>query len=288
MPALPTGGGVGGFTVIVSRRSAVERPPTTLKVVRGSFDRPQPSGASAAQDDGGSFFDRAALENIMTASILEAFPSQPQSHAISLPAKTFTGDFWFTHRTPDRLWFALGDVAGKGLPAAIVMAMIQEELEHRIASCARAGCDPATTMRRLDQFLKPLLPSNRFATAVIGWLDNDGTMALVNAGHCPPLIVRANGQIEEIDSTGPVAGIVPNSRWHSTTIDLAPGDLVVLYSDGVIESADGDDFGIDGIQSALPPSTCPRIVAAAIVEAATRHRGETRYDDLTVMVIAAG
>src|SRR3954453_5940888 len=96
-----------------------------------------------------------------------------QVHAISLPAKTFPGDFWFTHRESDRLWFALGDVAGKGLPAAIVMAMIQEALEHRITSCATAGCGPATTMHRLDEFLKPLLPSNRFATAIIGWLGDD-------------------------------------------------------------------------------------------------------------------
>jgi serine phosphatase RsbU (regulator of sigma subunit) len=220
----------------------------------------------------------------------EVWPHSPEAHAISLPAKTFTGDFWFTHRTSDRLWFALGDVAGKGLPAAIVMAMIQEELEHRIASCARAGCDPATTMRRLDQFLKPLLPSNRFATAVIGWLTNEGRLTLVNAGHCPPMIVRANGQIEEIDSTGPVVGIVPNSRWHSTTIDLAPGDLVVLYSDGVSESSslEGCDFGFEGIVQSLPASQSAPIVAAAIVEAARRHAdGIAQYDDLTVMVIGA-
>ena len=215
---------------------------------------------------------------------------QPRQHAISIPARTFTGDFWFTHRTPDRLWFALGDVAGKGLPAAVVMAMIQEELEHRIVSCARAGCDPATTMMRLDAFLKPLLPSNRFATAVIGWLRNDGSLTLVNAGHCPPMIVRADGSIEEIDSTGPVVGIVPNSRWSSATITLDPGDLLVLYSDGVIESpsAAGDDFGTDGIVRALPADACPVTVATAIVDAATRHAASgVRYDDLTVLVIGA-
>lgn len=213
-----------------------------------------------------------------------------QSHAISIPARTFTGDFWFTHRTSDRLWFALGDVAGKGLPAAIVMAMIQEELEHRILSCARAGCDPATTMLRLDAFLKPLLPSNRFATAVIGWLRNDGSLTLVNAGHCPPMIVRADGSIEEIDSTGPVVGIVPNSRWSSTTVTLDPGDLLVLYSDGVIESpsAAGDDFGTNGIVRALPADTSPVTVATAIVAAAPRHAGSgVRYDDLTVLVIGS-
>jgi sigma-B regulation protein RsbU (phosphoserine phosphatase) len=211
-------------------------------------------------------------------------------HAISMPAKTFTGDFWFTHVAGDRLWFVLGDVAGKGLPAAIVMAMIQEELEHRITSCARAGCDPATTMKRLDAFLKPLLPSNRFATAVIGWLDDDGSITIVNAGHCPPMIVRADGTIEEIDSTGPVVGIVPNARWHSTTLTLNPGELLVLYSDGVIESpsAGGDDFGVDGIVRSLPRSTCPRAVASAIVDAAMTHAGSgTQYDDLSVMVIGA-
>jgi len=215
---------------------------------------------------------------------------QPQVHAISLPARTFTGDFWFTHRNDDRLWFALGDVAGKGLPAAIVMAMIQEELEHRITSCATAGCDPATTTHRLDEFLKPLLPSNRFATAVIGWLDDDGSLTIVNAGHCPPMIVRADGHIVEINSTGPVVGIVPNSRWTSTTIALDPGDLLVLYSDGVIESPSpaGCDFGTEGIVQALPASSCPRTVAAAIVDAATRHAGTmAQYDDLTVMVIGA-
>ncbi|HXA18368.1 MAG TPA: PP2C family protein-serine/threonine phosphatase [Thermoanaerobaculia bacterium] len=215
---------------------------------------------------------------------------QPRQHAISIPARTFTGDFWFTHRTPDRLWFALGDVAGKGLPAAVVMAMIQEELEHRIVSCARAGCDPATTMMRLDAFLKPLLPSNRFATAVIGWLRNDGSLTLVNAGHCPPMIVRTDGSIEEIDSTGPVVGIVPNSRWTSATITLDPGDLLVLYSDGVIESpsAAGVDFGTAGIVRALPADNCPVTVATAIVDAATRHAGRgVRYDDLTVLVIGA-
>ncbi|MEA2338320.1 MAG: phosphoserine phosphatase RsbU/P [Thermoanaerobaculia bacterium] len=216
--------------------------------------------------------------------------AEPRYHAISLPARTFTGDFWFTHAEGDRLWFALGDVAGKGLPAAIVMAMIQEELEHRVTSCATAGCDPATTMKRLDGFLKPLLPSNRFATAVIGWLDDDGGVTLVNAGHCPPMIVHADGSIEQIDSTGPVVGIVPNARWCSTTLTLDPGDLIVLYSDGVIESPslDGNDFGVEGIVRALPRSTCARTVAASIVDSATRHAGGgSRYDDLTVMVIGA-
>src|SRR5258708_29488970 len=181
----------------------------------------------------------------MTSSVFELEPparpgnrqtSRPpfDVHAISVPARMFTGDFLFTHHTNERLWFALGDVAGKGLPAALVMAMIQEELERRIVSCARAGCNPATTMRRLHEFLKPLLPSNRFATTVIGWLNNDGTMTIVNAGHCPPMFVRADGRIEEIDSTGPVGGIMTSSKWASTTFPLDAGAQLILYSDTVI------------------------------------------------------
>src|SRR5260370_38705448 len=124
-----------------------------------------------------------------------------------MPARAFTGDFYFIHGATDRLWFALGDVAGKGLPAALVMAMIQEELEHRIASCARTACDPSVTMTRLHAFLKPLIASNKFATAIIGHLHDDGTLQIANAGHCPPMIVRADGGMESTDSTGPLWGI---------------------------------------------------------------------------------
>lgn len=211
-------------------------------------------------------------------------------HAVSLPARTFTGDFWFTHRTHDRLWFALGDVAGKGLTAALVMAIIQEELEQRIASCARAGCDPTTTMDRLHALLRPLLPGNRFATAVIGWLRDDGTLRIVNAGHCPPMLLRRNGSIEEVSSTGPVVGIVPSSHWTSVTHTLKSGELLLLYSDGVSEasSANGCEFGSEGIERALSEVLHPRSargVASAVLGAVTDHAGSEREDDLTLLVI---
>jgi serine phosphatase RsbU (regulator of sigma subunit) len=195
--------------------------------------------------------------------------------AISRPARTFTGDFYVTHRHGNRLWIALGDVAGKGLPAAIVMAMIQEELEHRIASCASAECDPARTAHRLHEFLAPLLPRNRFATAVIAWLDDDGTLTIVNAGHPPPLLVRGDGTIEEIGSTGPLLGVLPNAQWTSRTLRLESGDALVLYSDGVSEAeANGEELGVSGLRALLARSTSP----AAIIESLTTN------DDLTIVV----
>jgi len=196
--------------------------------------------------------------------------------AVSRAARTFTGDFYFTHRHDDRLWLALGDVAGKGLPAAIVMAMIQEELEHRIASCASAECDPSRTTQRLHEFLAPLIPRNRFATAVIGWLRDDGKLTLTNAGHPPPLIVRRSGAIEEIASTGPILGVLPNASWSTTTTFLGEGDALVLYSDGVTEAVvDGEELGVAGLKRMLAKTTSARELVDAL----------DTTDDVSMLVI---
>ena len=210
-------------------------------------------------------------------------------HAISIPARAFTGDFYFMHRATDRLWFALGDVAGKGLPAALVMAMIQEELEVRIVSCARTACDPSITMTRLHAFLKPLIASNKFATVVIGNLHDDGTLHIANAGHCPPLIVRTNGEIESIDSTGPVVGILAGSEWTTFETMLEFGESVVLYSDGVIEaeSAEGD-FGVRRLAAALkavPRHRTPKAIAENIASEVDVYTGGIQNDDLTILAI---
>jgi serine phosphatase RsbU (regulator of sigma subunit) len=209
-----------------------------------------------------------------------------QIHAISRPARTFTGDFYFTHRHDDRLWIALGDVAGKGLPAAIVMAMIQEELEHRINSCAITECDPSATMLRLHEFLRPVLPSNRFATAVIGHLHDDGTLTVANAGHVPPLILRAGGWVEEIGSTGPVAGLIEGSKWRTFTTTLEEGDALVLYSDGVTEATiEDEELGVCGLRKMVERivSRGAKDIVAEIMNAMERT---VRADDLTVLVLA--
>ena len=205
-------------------------------------------------------------------------------YAIARPARTFTGDFYFTHRYEDRLWFAIGDVAGKGLNAAVVMAMIQEELEERVARCAMTKCNPAATMLRLHEFLRPLLAPSRFASAVIGHVhDRGGTLMLANAGHCPPLIRRANGSIERIDSTGPVAGVLAASQWTAFETRLEPGDAIALYTDGLVESTnDGEEVGVDRVARAFAHSGArsARELAERIVETAG-----CVDDDLTVLVV---
>ncbi|HYC59169.1 MAG TPA: PP2C family protein-serine/threonine phosphatase [Thermoanaerobaculia bacterium] len=198
--------------------------------------------------------------------------------AVSRPARTFTGDFYVTHRAEDRLWIAHGDVAGKGLPAAVVMAMIQEELEERIIACAETACDPSRTMQRLHEFLLPLMPKNRFATAVVAHLRDDGRLTIANGGHCPPLVVRRDGTIEEIASTGPLLGILLKASWRSYETHLEPGESLVLYSDGVTESTrDGAELGVCGLR---------RIVRRVGASANAIHRElDVTNDDVTLVTV---
>jgi sigma-B regulation protein RsbU (phosphoserine phosphatase) len=201
-------------------------------------------------------------------------------HAISIPARAFTGDFYVVYRAEGRLWFALGDVAGKGINAAVIMAMIQEELEELTYD------DPSAAMLRLHLFLRPLLPSNRFATAVIGYVSDDGTLKIANAGHCTPIIVRATGEIDHVDSTGPVVGVLSSSHWRTFETALGRGDALILYSDGVLEarSADGEDFGVRRVAAALRGQTS-REIAESILAAVNDHSGGAREDDLTLLAI---
>jgi phosphoserine phosphatase RsbU/P len=216
--------------------------------------------------------------------------SEVDFHAVSRPAWTFTGDFYFTRPFDDRLWFAVGDVAGKGLPAAVVMAMVQEELEQRLASCALIQSDPAAAVQRLDAFLRPLLPPNRFVTAVVGQLRVDGTLVIANAGHCPPLIARRDGSVERIASTGPVIGMLRSASWQSHVTRLDRDETLLVYSDGLLEarSPAGAELGIERIEHLLTSASSARSarqISARLVEEATAHANGARDDDLTVVVV---
>jgi serine phosphatase RsbU (regulator of sigma subunit) len=170
-------------------------------------------------------------------------------------------------------------VAGKGLPAAIVMAMIQEELERRIASCAETNCDPARTIAKLHEFLLPLMPINRFATGVIAHLTEDGVLTFANGGHCPPLLVRADGTIEELSSTGPIMGLLPNAKWRSVKTRLELGDRLVLYSDGVTEATRGEEeLGVCGLRKIVRTAETAREILDALA-------GYEHGDDTTLVVV---
>ena len=216
-------------------------------------------------------------------------PRDVDLHAVSQPAREFTGDFYFTHRDDQVLWLVLGDVAGKGLKAAVIMAMIQEQLEERIVSCSATGCDPAVTMTRLHLTLRELLPANRFATAIIAKIHDDGRLSVANAGHCPLLIARRDGSMSMIGSTGPVVGILPSSEWRSIEVPFGRGDTLLAYTDGVVEARNdaGDEFGIPRLQQtfAVAASQSRRAVdIGQAIENALDRFALRRDDDVTFIV----
>lgn len=174
-------------------------------------------------------------------SIAFAVPNESQgrahyeTHAVSVPARSFTGDFYSAMSARDGgLVFALGDVSGKGLDAAVMMAMLQEQLEKMVTE--RHDPHVADLIAAIHEVASEDLPSNKFATLVVGRFCNEGFVRMVNAGHTPPIILRVNGEIETIGSTGPVVGLIRGSAWHVHDALLAPGDSLVLYSDGVTEA----------------------------------------------------
>jgi phosphoserine phosphatase RsbU/P len=222
-------------------------------------------------------------------ALLPLFESTPRAFdvsALAIPAKSFTGDFYFVERSEDGLWFALGDVAGKGLNASVMMMMIQEELENAIDVARRGSGDPANAMWRLDRAMKGILPSNRFATAVIGRIDMNGTIVIANGGHCPPLLVHG-GKAEAIDSTGPVIGMLDRPSWTTVVRNADAGDKLVLYTDGVTEAADAasTEFGTEKLTNVVTSTRGAVATTRAIACAVETHAGPERQDDLTVVAI---
>lgn len=214
--------------------------------------------------------------------------------ALSLPARAYTGDFYFSRRVGGTLWFALGDVAGKGIASAVFMAMIQETLEHLLggpSTRAAAGSDdpcsePCGVLHELDAMLQGELPANRFATVVVGSLDPAGVLTVANGGHCPPLIRRGDGAVEALPPNGPALGILPGRCWGVTTARLVPGDSVLLYTDGLSEvtAGDGCEFGDRGIATALAAAGgAGASVLQGVLESAQRH-GRIA-DDLTLLIL---
>lgn len=210
-------------------------------------------------------------------------PRDVEVHALSRPAREFTGDFYFTERVDDTLWLVIGDVAGKGVHAAVIMAMIQEQLEDEIA----AATDPAAIMTRLHLALREILGGTRFATVAIARIRDDGRLVIANGGHPPLFIARRDGSIDTIGSTGPVAGLLPNSTWRSIDLPFRRGETLLAYTDGVTEARNpaGSEFGVCGVRDVLAASLGrkPREIAAAI-EAALDTHASKREDDVTIIV----
>jgi len=205
----------------------------------------------------------------------------------SIPCRTIGGDFYDTFELPDgRLGFALGDVAGKGPPAAILAAMVQ----GIFASHVGAGAGPAETLDRVNKAVLRRAIESRFATLVYGLLSPDGTLVASNAGHNPTFLFRADGRLERLDKGGLMVGAFDFAVYEEERAALRPGDTLVLYSDGATDatSPTGEQFGEERFLAALSTAhreTPDDLVARLLKEIRVFADGEPPADDVTLLVV---
>ena len=160
------------------------------------------------------------------------------------PSRILSGDFYDFLAQPDStdVGILIGDVAGKGIPAGLLRTTYQATFR----TLSRLGLSPVELIKTANQQLLDRAHPGRYATVFYGVLCYEtGELNYVNAGHNPPLLRRASGDVEVLGATGTVVGILPSARFEASSVMIEPGDVLALYTDGVTEAEDasGEPFG---------------------------------------------
>jgi HAMP domain-containing protein len=211
----------------------------------------------------------------------------------SLPSMQVGGDYFdFLDLGKGQLGIAIGDVSGKGIPAALLMANLQASLHAQALETGKV----AEVVARINNLLVRSTESNMFATFFYGLLDrNTSTFTSTNAGHNPPILLRANGEIERLETGDLVLGFLPDQTYSQHTTSFQLGDVLVLYTDGITEARTPEPektedklFGEGRLVEVIKTnaSFSAREIQAAILQAVSAHTKDTpQGDDITLVVI---
>ena len=231
-------------------------------------------------------------KNIQQAMLSKTFPPFPQRkdcdvYAFLKPAKEVGGDFYDFLIRDEKLFFCIGDVAGKGVPAALVMTVVTSMF--RMLSAREAA--PDRIVSDMNEEFGNNNEYNIFITAFIGVLDlPTGRLRFCNAGHCSPLI---NAQPIEVEANLPI-GAFPDFRYSGQERMIKPGDDIFLFTDGLSEAVDANEnmFGMERITESCrkyredPTSNNPKGITEGTVESAKQFIGDNMLsDDLTILAI---
>ena len=207
---------------------------------------------------------------------------------ISFPCYEIGGDYYdFIEREDGRLVIALGDVSGKGTAAALLMSSLHAAVH------AQAGSHDTLveTISAVNRYLADNIPPNRFVTLFYAELDPaSGALSFLNAGHNPPLIVHAAGTVEQLASGGLPLGIKRDAEYREGRTQLQPGDILVIYSDGVTEAASpsGEEFGPTRLYEVVSRNIDASAagVRDRIESALTKFsQGTQAADDITLVIV---
>ena len=206
----------------------------------------------------------------------------------TIPAQSVGGDYFdFIPMGRDHLALCLGDVSGKGMPAALLMAYLQAAIRGQTLH----SVTPAECLGRSNRLLFASTDTDRFASCFYGVLDADHhTLRYANAGHDRPILISSLGNPMVLDEAGLVLGLLEESGYENDSVALAPGEALVIYSDGIIDATNTDDveFGKDRLLELLAGlrGAPADVLLDRIVGDVRRHSGEApQTDDMTVVVV---
>ena len=218
--------------------------------------------------------------------------SQYQLYDYYRPAEQVGGDYFdYIRLDENRLAILVGDVVGHGIAAALLMAKLSAEARFALASHDLA----AASMNQINRAISNL-NLDRFITMVLALLDaQKNSISIVNAGHLPPILRRANGETSQLDveKSGLPVGVVNDYEYQEFSIELAKGDMAVMYTDGINEAqnADGELFGNDRIVEFLKKhdSKQANTFGDLLVNEVRQHmEGENQLDDICLVCLSRG
>lgn len=208
---------------------------------------------------------------------------------VNQPCRTVGGDYFDFFAYPDgRVGIVLGDVSGKGMPAAFLMTALKGGVQVLLAEPPE---DVPKLMGRLDRVVAGNFPRNRFVSLFFGLLDPaSGELVYCNAGHNPPLLARTDGSLEHLRSCGTILGIFPDLGYEARTCRLEPGDTLTVFSDGVTEETNpaGEEFGegrLEGLVKAAIGHGATEAVYGILRAVTDWASGAPAADDITVVVV---
>jgi phosphoserine phosphatase RsbU/P len=202
------------------------------------------------------------------------------------PADGVGGDCFDAIAAGDQVGLAIADVAGKGMPAALLMS----NLQAAVRAFASDAADPAAICASVNRLLCRHMVSGRFVTFCFAWLDPaNQSISYANAGHNPPLLVHADGRVERLAEAGTVMGIFPDAAYSTASRPLLPGDRLLFFTDGITEAHDaaGEEFGENRLAAAAAAArTCSaEALKQHLVAAVEAFTGGTFDDDATLIAI---
>jgi sigma-B regulation protein RsbU (phosphoserine phosphatase) len=221
------------------------------------------------------------------------FPPFPERkefelHAVSQAAMHVAGDFFdFFLVTPKTLCLVIADVSGKGMSAALVMAVTRTI----IRDLAKSGSSPADILRETNERLRESQRGSAFVTVFLGFYQiGNGRLIYANGGHPPPWLVTRHGQVQSVgEATGTIVGMLEQQTWRNAELRLQPGEMLVLYTDGFYEarSPSGEFYGSGRIRNFLGmhAQATPTALCEAVVREVGQFQQGNLADDLTLLAL---